>query len=209
MSSIYLYAELLLNIRQVTVFAMLPSNCNAKTRMWLGRDQRTLSLRHEGDEAIIELPCLVASSANPKFPSAAARELSFRLVISDAAGLLAEPKQATDYHDPWLALKLTSETQVACGSCGTLLVNNVNVWKHLPSAGWADMMDFWHCHKPSPVDDDNAHAGSSKGYAAANALGPTTGTGLVGVSYLLLSDMDCTSIKVGNYLFALLRMGPN
>lgn len=197
MSTIYLYAELLLNIRQVTVFAILPSDCNEETRVWLGHDHRTLRLRHEDEESVIELPCSVADRANLKLPPVAARELSFRLVVSDAATLPAHPRQATDCNDPWPASRLSAETQVACGSCGTLLVNNINVWKHLPSAGWADMMDFWHCHKPSSIDGDGDDAASSKGYAAANALGPTTGTGLVGVSHLLVSDIDCTGIKVG------------
>ena len=197
MSTIYLYAELLLNIRQVTVFAMLPSKCNTNTRIGLDHDQRTLRLRHEDEESIIELPCMVANNANLKLPSVAARELSFRLVVSDTAILPTQSKQATDCNDPWPASRLSSETQVACGSCGTFLVTNVNVWKHLPSAGWADLMDFWHCHKPSAIDGDDGHSGSSKSYAAANILGPTTGTGLVGVSYLLVSSMDCTGIKVG------------
>ena len=165
--------------------------------MWLGHDQRTLSLRHEDEESTIELPCSAADRANLKLPSVAARELSFRLVVSDSAILSAPPRQATDCNDPWPASRLSSGTQVACGSCGTLLVNNANVWKHLPSAGWADMMDFWHCHKPSSSDGDDDHAASTKGYAAAHALGPTTGIGLVGVSHLLVSDMDCIGIKVG------------
>lgn len=206
MSSIYLYAELLLNIRRVTVFATLPSNCNEKTRMWLCHDQKTLRLRHEDEEAIIELPCSVVNNAHLKIPPAATRELSFRLAVSNAATLPAQAKQATDCNDPWPALKLTSETQVACGSCGTLLVNNINVWKHLPSAGWAEMMDFWHCHKPSASNGDDEYAGGEKGYAAANALRPTAGIGLVDVSQLLVSDIDCTGLEVGQPLLLLLQM---
>ena len=196
MSTIYLYAELLLNIRQVTVFVILPSKCNTNTRVELDHDQRTLRLRHEDEESIIELPCSVANNSNLKLPSVAARELSFRLVVGDTAILPAQSKQATDCNDPWPASRLSSETQVACGSCGTFLVTNVSVWKHLPSAGWADLMDFWHCHKPSAIDGDDDRAGSSKGYAAANTLDPTTGTGLVGVTYLLVSSMDCTGLQV-------------
>ncbi|CAD6573931.1 MAG: hypothetical protein ASARMPREDX12_006324 [Alectoria sarmentosa] len=194
MSSIYLYAELLLNIRQVTVLAMLPSNCNESTRMWLCHDQKTLRLRHEDQEAATELPCSVVHDADLKIPPAT-RELSFRLVVSDATRLSAQNEQATDYNDPWPALGLTSETLVACGSCGALLVNNINVWKHLPSAGWADMMDFWHCHKPSADKGDGESAGRNKGYAATNALGPTAGIGLVDVSHFMVSDIDCTGLE--------------
>lgn len=205
MSSIYLYAELLLNIRQVSVFAMLPSNCNEETRMWLCNNQRTLGLKHEDEEAIIELPCSVVSSAKLEIPPATTRELSFRLVVRDAARLPVQVQQATGCNDPWPAVKLTSETQVACRSCGTLLVNNVNVWKHLPSAGWADMMDLWHCHKPSANNADDEDASSNKGYAAANALGPSAGIGLVDVSHFIVSDIDGTSLEVDQYLLLLLR----
>ncbi len=203
MSSIYIYAELLFNIRKVTVFATLPSNCNEKTRLWLCRDQRTLGLSHEDEEAIFQLPCLVTNNANLKIPPATTRELSFRLVVSDAATLPAQAKEAVDCNDPWPASKLSSETQVACGSCGALLVNNVKVWKHLPSAGWADMMDFWHCHKPSANNGDDEYAGNEKGYAAANALGPTAGIGLVDAGQLLVSDIDCTGLEVGQPLYLL------
>ena len=208
MSSFYLYAELLLNIRQVTVFAILPSKCNADTRMHLCHDQRTLTLKHDDKEATIELPCSVDNNTNLTIPPVSTRELSFRFVVSDAARLPARSKQINDGNDPWPALKLTSETQLACGSCGTLLVSNVKVWKHVPSAGWADMMDFWHCHKPNTNDGDKSYAGNDKGYAAANALGPIAGVGLVDVSHLLVSDVDCTGIVVGASLHVLLRMKP-
>lgn len=196
MSSINLYAELLLNIRQVTVFATLPSNCNGKSRLWLCHDQRTLKLRHEDEEAIIELPCPVVKDTKLKIPPATTRELSFRLVVSDAARLHAQAKGATDCNDPWPASKLKPETQVACASCGSILVNCLNGWKHLPSPGWADMMDLWHCHKPSTKNGDNQYAGGDKGYAAANALGPTVGIGLVDVSKFHVSDIDCTGLEV-------------
>ena len=203
MSSVYLYAELLLNIRQVTVYVTLPSQCNTNTRVGLDNDQRTLRLRHEDEESVIELPCSVADNANLEIPSVAGKELSFRLVVSDTAILPAQSKQATDCNEPWPALSLSPETQVACGSCGTILATNISVWKHLPSVGWADLMEFWHCHKPSAMEDDD-RAGTNKGYAAANSLGPTTGTGLVGVTYLLVSSMDCTGVQVGQHTFSIL-----
>ena len=205
-SSIYLYAELLLNIRQVSLVAILPSNCNKKTRIWLGDDRRTLTLWHEDEEAIIELPCPVADYENLKIHSTSTRELSLRLAISDTARLSAQVTQDPSCSDPWPALGLTAQTHVACKSCGFLLVKTVNVWKHLPSAGWADMMDFWHCHKPSATTADDEDAGSSKGYAAANILGPTAGTGLVDVSHFLVSSVDCIGLEVDQSLFLYLRM---
>lgn len=209
MSSINLYAELLLNIRQVTVFAMLPSSCNGKTRVWLCHDQRTLRLRHDNEEASIELPCPVANSVELKIPPATTRELSFRLVVSDTARLPPQAKEAIDCNDPWPALELESGTRVACGSCGSILVSNVHAWKHLPNPGWADMMDIWHCHKPNTMNGDNEYAGSDKGYAAANALGPTAGIGLVDAGKLYVAAIDCTSLEVCQSSLLLLRTSSN
>ena len=206
MSSIYIYAELLLNIRQITVFVLLPSYCDGTTLVWLENDQKTLRLKHKDEEAVIELPCSVINNANLKITPATTRELSFRFAVDGAAKTPNQVRQSAGCNDPWTASTLTSETQVACGSCGTLLVNNVNVWKHLPSAGWADMMDFWHCHKPSASNGDDEYVGSTKGYAAANALGPRAGIGLVDVSQLLVSNIDCTGIEVGQYLLSFLQM---
>ena len=203
MLSIYLYAELLFNIRQVTVLALLPSSCNASTRSWLARDQKTLRVRHEDEEATIELPCSVVINANLQVPSAPSRELSFRLVVSDLVKLPTHADQAAFSNDPWPANKLTCDTKVACGSCSNLLVLNIKVWKNLPSVGWADMMDFWHCHKPRTIHEDDESAGSSKGYAASNALRPAAGTGLVDISHLLISDYDCTGIEVVQHFYLL------
>ena len=165
--------------------------------MWLCHDRRSLRLRHENEEATIELPCPVAKNVELKIPPATTRELSFRLAVSDTARLLTQAKEAIDCNDPWPAWKLKSETRVACGSCGSILVNNVNAWKHLPNSGWADMMDFWHCHKPNAKNGDNEYAGSDKGYAAANALGPTAGIGLVDAGKFYVTAIDCTGLEVG------------
>lgn len=196
MTATYLYAELLLNIRQVSVFAILPSIANEKTRVELSSDQKILSLLHNDEEAKIELPCSVANDTNVKIPSNATEELSFRLGISTTAKPFQNVKSYNESSVPWSACKLTHETQIACQSCGNLLATNVSVWKDLPSGGWADMMDFWHCHKPTTENGSDASAGTTKGYAASNDLGPTKGVGLVDVTHFLLAEIDCTGIKV-------------
>ena len=196
MSTIYLYAELLLNIRQVTVFVILPSACDETTGIELDAERVRLRLRHDDHEATIELPCLVDSHANLMIPATATEELSFRLAVNPSAKLSTQDKEVYENNIPWSASKLTPEAQLACGSCGNQLVTDVKVWKDLPSGGWADMMDFWHCHKPTIEDDNNASAGSTKGYAASKVLGPTAGVGLVDVSYFLLADSDCAEALV-------------
>ena len=196
-----MYAELLINIRQVTVFAILPSDCHGRTQIRLLSDQKTIVLQHEGQDASVELPCQVVKSTTLKIPSAPTKEFSFRLGINSDASLHLIAKSIADADVPWSSSKLSSETQIACQCCGNSLVKDVLVWKDLPSGGWADMMDFWHCHKPSIEDATHDNHSSMKGYAAGNDLGPTTGVGLVDISHFLLDERDCIGLQVCHQLF--------
>ncbi len=196
MALIYVYAELLLNIRQVTVFATLPSNCNEGTHFDVGSDRKTLHVQHEDEEATIELPCHIVRDPALNIPLTPTKELSFRLGVDVAVGLPSLAKSETDRQAPWPASKLTAETELACQSCGNLLVKDLTDWKDLPSGGWADMMDFWHCHKPSLEISNGISAGSTKGYAASNDLGPTSGVGVVDVGHFLVAKGDCIGLQV-------------
>jgi len=198
MAKIYLYAELLLNIRQVTVFAVLPSSCNETTHIKLRDDQRTLSLQHEKDKATIELPSIVVNKENLIIPTVPTRELSFRVAVGCVTKHTTQAKLATDSDIPWPATKLSSQTRINCQSCGSLLIEagNVTVWKDLPSGGWADMMDFWHCHKPTTEDEAELSSANNKGYSAANVMGPVLGTGLVDTSHLWFAFGQCRGIQV-------------
>ena len=195
MPKTHLYAELLINIRQVTVFAILPSPSNEYTRIWLDAGHDILYLTHDGEESSITLPCpVVINNATLKLPLTPVTELSFRVGAATQLPPKAEVYNANSI--PWPASKLTSETHVACQSCGNPFITNATNWKDLPSGGWADMMDFWHCHKPTTENSNHDTAGSTKGYAAANVLGPTPGVGLVDTSHFLLAETDCIGIRV-------------
>ena len=195
MPKTYLYAEFLINIRQVTVFAILPSSCNESTHTGLDASQNILHLTHDEDESSITLPCpVVINKPTLSLPLQPVPELSFRLAAATELSPKAEISSSNSI--PWPASKLTSETHLACQSCGNRLMVSKIEWKDLPSGGWADMMDFWHCHKPSAEDGSHDTAGSTKGYAAANVLGPTPGVGLVDTSYFLLAGTDCIGIRV-------------
>ena len=194
MPKTYLYAEFLINIRQVTVFAILPSSCNKHTRIWLDAGHNILHLTHNEEESSITLPFPVAINAPLNLSLTPVTELSFRL--GAATQLLPRAEEYGANSIPWPASKLTSETRVACQSCGNRLFTNAIGWKDLPSGGWADMMDFWHCHKPTVENGNQDTTGSTKGYAAANVLGPTPGVGLVDTSHFLLAETDCIGIRV-------------
>ena len=117
---------------------------------------------------------------------------------------------------PWGARDLEeARVRVGCRYCGVKIVSGgkmgdkigVKEWRDLPSESWAEMMEFWHCHKPDSGDhgDDLRKNGDvqEKGYAASNAIRAVEGVGLVDMSSFLLHDKDVLSIREvsGNKFF--------
>ncbi|KAL8883721.1 MAG: hypothetical protein Q9192_007025, partial [Flavoplaca navasiana] len=201
MTDIIIYAELLLNIRQITVVASLPSTYNNTTLVTLSEDRQSLSVAHDGQRNTIRLPAPVSPGFNLIIAPGTTKSLSFRLPLADDVANTLSLRDNTRGPQPlWSAVSMGSMTQVACRFCQTLLVKEqVKSWKDLPSENWAEMMDFWHCHKPDSHDDDvSAHMqdGVRKGYGAASSIRPTFGVGLVDVTSFHLMQQDC-NITVG------------
>ncbi|QIW98108.1 hypothetical protein AMS68_003626 [Peltaster fructicola] len=92
---------------------------------------------------------------------------------------------------PWMSESLPSSTELSCASCKVVLVprGNITQWKDLPSDGWAEMMEFWHCHKPDE-HDTYGHQTSQKGYSASSQLNIESGVGLLDATTMLLSPND-------------------
>lgn len=201
MTDIIIYAELLLNIRQITVVASLPSAHNNKTIVTLSEDRQSLSVTHDGLNSVVKLPAPVRPGFNPTIAPGSTKALSFRLPIADdVANSLSSRGNTHGVQSPWSAASMEPTTRVACRFCWTLLVKEqVKSWKDLPSENWAEMMDFWHCHKPDTHDDEDLvhkQDGVRKGYGAASILRPTSGVGLVDITSFHLTQWDC-NIKVG------------
>ena len=198
MASIALYSELLHNIRQVTIFATLPSVANDSTNLELLSDRRSFSVSHEGRNATLELPCQVANTGIVNLPAPKLRELSFRLPVAEDVREPVNGESPDEEIAPWPASVMTPETEVACRSCRNIVIKDtVSVWKDLPSENWAEMMDFWHCHKPDVEEAIKVSPdGSSKGYAASNAIKPRLGTAFVDILHLRLTSTNCIGIEV-------------
>ena len=198
MASIALYSELLHNIGQVTIFATLPSVADDSTNLELLSDRRSFSVSHEGRNLTLELPCQVANAGIVGLPAPKLKELSFRLPVAEDVRERADGNNSSEETPPWPTSVMTSETEVACRSCRNIVIKDtVSVWKDLPSENWAEMMDFWHCHKPDveeaiKVSPDS----SSKGYAASNAIKPALGTAFVDTLHLRLTSTNCIGIEV-------------
>ena len=183
---ITLYAELLTNIGQVAVTASLPTEQNHQTRIALSPDRRLLSVSHDGQSESIQLPCQIASTAVLTLPAAKTKHMSFRLQSLD------DPRHPpkTVPVEPWMAGSLKPNTQVACRACKTILIKSpIIIWKDLPSENWAEMMDFWHCHKPSS-DASTGLPNATKGCSVTNRLRARPGIGLVDACHIIISAKD-------------------
>ncbi|RAL10820.1 HECT-type E3 ubiquitin transferase [Aspergillus homomorphus CBS 101889] len=111
------------------------------------------------------------------------REVSFRMIVDDddggSAGAALLDEELVGGFVPWRAMDMRAGTRVRCRLCEVVVLDRPGgfdrglgsgkrgeeegegikgwVWKDLPSGNWAEMMDFWHCHKPDPVDGRHGH----------------------------------------------------
>ncbi|KAF2435842.1 hypothetical protein EJ08DRAFT_580048 [Tothia fuscella] len=198
MEPIELYAELLTNIRTVTLVASLKSDSNCETKAEISADGQSITINHEAHSATIRLPTQMTGggTAALTLPAMPSKDLTLRLQLEEKSPGLLKFENGSENLVPWPSSAMGDGVQ--CRGCGVALSREgaVSEWKDLPNENWAEMMDFWHCHKPHEHDhkhDDNA--ANSKGYSSSNKLAAKPGIGLVGLSYLLLMADDCASIK--------------
>lgn len=198
MSSISIYAEFLTNIHQVSVFINLPSISDGDTTVNLSHNRRAVIVNHRGAQRILQLPCQVVEGSSLTLPPTGYQEISLRF---QAAAEVCSPQKRNETSGddvPWPASSLTPETKIACGSCKSVLVDRaIQKWKDLPRENWAEMMDFWHCHKPDPEESQELRNHSlKKGYTASNKLIPSQGVGLVDNTHFHFLWSNCIGIKV-------------
>lgn len=214
-TSIALYAELLLHVRTVTLFASLRTNHSRETMARASADGSCITVSHEGESASIRLPFTVlkdkgdAALSLPSQPPT--KELTLRLQLeetdTDVLGALnSEDRQKNAV--PWDGASLNewNDVVVVCKSCGEILVEQgkVTEWRDLPNENWAEMMDFWHCHKPDEHGlhhDTHEEVVERKGYAAANRLQATEGVGFVDLTSFLFKEQDCWGAQVSQRFF--------
>ncbi|KAK3939150.1 ubiquitin-conjugating enzyme E2-binding protein [Diplogelasinospora grovesii] len=215
-----IYAELLSNIRQVSLAVSLASPSDASTQVTIAADGRTVELRHHGEVRSLTLPSRVALGATA-LPTneRGSVTLSWRLPLGDHMASLH--RDVADLQTtPWSAMDFEVGSEVACRQCGAVVVDKgaIEVWKDLPSENWAEMMEFWHCHKPgdhdhdSHGDDAHNHTASNgaldvkshgkadekslaaRGYGANSALTAQKGVGFVDLATLWFADTDCDGL---------------
>ncbi|KAL3453602.1 ubiquitin-conjugating enzyme E2-binding protein [Aspergillus insuetus] len=148
------------------------------------------------------------------------REFSYRMPVDEEDVQRSALDEVMDAFVPWAAGDMDPYTKLRCRKCESVLLDAPGLsatvaspsgesqsagwtWKDLPSGNWAEMMDFWHCHKPDEHEhDDDAAAKKSaedenskvKGYGASNQVLASSGTVLVDVATFLASDRDCKGL---------------
>lgn len=212
---ITLYAELLLHVRTVTMFASLRTHHSRETTAKLSSDGTAITVTHEGHSATINMPFAVqgGGDAEMTLPSEPpSKDITLRMQLeeledSDVLGTLqSEDRKANVV--PWdgASLQAQSGLQVRCVRCKGVLVPSGNIahWRDLPNENWAEMMDFWHCHKPDEHHlHDHVHESAieGKGYAAGNKLKAVEGLGFVDLTSFLLAAQDCEGAQVRPSLY--------
>lgn len=200
---IQIYAELLHNIRAITLVITLQSLLNAETKVAISADGQSVSVHHDGQNSSINLPTQVASGAATtlSLPAVSSQNMTFRLQLPEKkfdSSLLEGLHDGNDI--PWSASEL-SNVSFVCKSCRACLLEpeRIHDWKNLPNDNWAEMMDLWHCHKPHEEESQKAPE-DSKGYSATNQLQVSPGIGFVSLLYVLLSEQDWQNIKVSTFV---------
>ncbi|KAI5817129.1 ubiquitin-conjugating enzyme E2-binding protein [Pyronema omphalodes] len=196
------YAELLPNIKSISLLISLPTPANASTRATVDPGSTTAVLYHHGETT----PLILPAQANP-----GPRQLVLTTTLGEktlSSRLpLAAPSTTASYDNenyaPWSALQLSSKESVSycCRACKAVVLpsGRIQKWKNLPSGNWADMMDFWHCHKPHDHDKEKANKESNGGgrYSTfGQGFAVEQGVGLVDRGYFLFSSKDCDSVQI-------------
>lgn len=238
--SLYLHAELLLNIRQITLyvsFPKVPALEGTQPEIQLSESCKSVTVSlpepfgHVAET--IKLPARVADAtrltlaigkaiSSPGKPTGSSHDYSVRMHIDPRDPVLAPRDELIDDHVPWTAAHMLPSTRIRCRGCGTPFLNEPYtehpaeqsnrsplrgwLWKDLPSGDWAEMMDFWHCHKPDPHEENSKSESATaikleeenaqiKGYGASSCVEAVPGTVFIDVATFLLSEADCVNLK--------------
>ena len=197
-----LYTELLLNIRSITIVGTVISQLDKQVTAELSGSKNYITLSCTNQSISCKIPATVAKpfSTKTSINARKSHKLEARIATADIyPHILCEPED-TEEQIPWPASALTTQTELYCRHCNATLVSRSKIkeWKALPSANWAEMMDFWHCHKPPEPESKPSSTLSQKGYAATNSIKPTPGIGLVDNTALFCSSDDCMNVTVSS-----------
>ncbi|KAI1456003.1 ubiquitin-conjugating enzyme E2-binding protein [Annulohypoxylon moriforme] len=203
--SVLIYAELLSNIRQVSIACLLPTPIQEATSAIISSDSLVFTIHHDGIETSVRLPGQVQvhdpprKQILPRQLKPGSKYLSWRLPLANTLEHHAA-YALEDQTIPWSANDLQTESSVTCRTCSATIVEpgTIKVWKDLPSENWAEMMEFWHCHKPHDQRHGHEHDESltSKAYGASSRISAQPGVGFVDLTSFLLPEADLSTSNI-------------
>lgn len=192
-----IYAELLSNIRQVSVRATLSSSSDSTTKAEILDDGRRIQVHHRGEVRALDLPARVSVRSAIPIPEKSSPDLAWRLPVpATETGL---PRfSAENQSVPWSSADIKAGSRVCCRHCDHVIVQSERIksWKDLPSENWAEMMEFWHCHKPHEHEHHDGEALSKRGYGADSSITAQPEIGFVDLTSFVFSESDCDGLLV-------------
>ncbi|KAF2226612.1 ubiquitin-conjugating enzyme E2-binding protein [Elsinoe ampelina] len=202
--AVVLFAEHLPYVKSTNLVVQIEAGLDSNTRLQITDSGYAINLQHHGQEERIRLYTPVSEQHDTKLlPSPPATSRTSRLVgLSRSRRSTATSEQNKIL---WTASQLGQSSCFCCGGksangdeCNGPLLDRQTVksYKDLPSEGWAEMMDLWHCHKPEEDHDHDQVNG--KGYSASSKLTARSGVGYVDTLTILVSQEDCTNITVSD-----------
>lgn len=200
----HIYLELLPNIRTVSLAIQPKVSTNQQEVKVQLVDHSFISVEQQGIKTLLPLPVKVTNDPlSPlRMTNVSAKDLTSRLQ-PDLIALQALLDSCNDNRVPWSAQELEHYVEIRCASCANVVIKKgvIRTWQDLPSANWAEMMDFWHCHKPHEAENqNNVDKDTTKGYGAGNRLTARQGVGFVDTLSFLFSPEDCSTIKVCEHI---------
>lgn len=202
-ASLSVYAEFLPKLGRISVVAHLPSRSTSETKAFVSDGGQSLVIQHGGVATKLVLPARIEQSSQQLSGDVppGLDKLSWRLIAHpDELAAAGSGRPGFDSGAvPWSALDLKPGAGVSCRECDNIIVPRTRLreWKDLPSENWAEMMEFWHCHKPTShkrvkLDGEEAleDQQASRGYGANNAIAAQMGVGFVDLTKMLFHNED-------------------
>lgn len=205
-SNMNIYVELHANIRQVSVAVSLGSGSDATTSAQVTKNGFAIEVRHQGQTLSQDLPAEVDATATAlSIPQSSSSRLNWRLPLSPSVprpSLFSLEIQTI----PWESKDINAGSGICCRQCGHVIIRKESIasWRDLPSENWAEMMEFWHCHKPHDEEHNHSHHEKGadienlekRGYGASNVISAKPGVGFVDLVSFMLSESDCDGLLV-------------
>lgn len=200
-SIIHLYAELLLNIRAVTLTGTVQNDQQPDSNIEIIYSDSSIVVKHANDESVLNFPIVSFIEQKTTLPISVgqARNFSCRAAVKHKVPNVLASLEHLDEKTPLSAASLKAKSGMYCAQCRTSIVSPavIHSWRDLPSENWAEMMDFWHCHKPQDhSSNQEGDALLNKGYAASKRLSSIPLIGLVDPMSILFSRGDCIGVAV-------------